>query len=122
METTTRANIPFPTGNGAAGGATLNKSVATAHDAVDKVAGAADDAARKVKPAIDRVAKVAHETVDQVAGAAAPAAAWLNEQGASLKAVQRTIVTDTEQYVSAHPWKSVGFALAAGFLISRFMR
>lgn len=122
METTTRADIPFPTGNGAAAEPALNKSAAVAHDAVDKVAGAADEAARKVKPAIDRVAKVAHETVDQVAGAAAPAAAWLSEQGASLKAVQRTVVTDTEQYISAHPWKSIGFAVAAGFMIGRFMR
>ncbi len=100
----------------------MNKTVAIVHGAVDKVAGAADDAARKVKPAIDRAAEVAHKTVDQVAGAAAPAAAWLSEQGASLKAARRTMVTDTEQYVAAHPWKSLGFALAAGFLISRFIR
>ena len=122
MEVTTRANPPFPTGSGAAGETTLNRAVASMHGAVDKVAGAADDAARKVKPTIDRVAEVAHETVDQVAGAAVPAAAWLGEQGANLKAAQRTMVTDTEQYVSAHPWKSLGFALAAGFLIGRFIR
>src|SRR5512141_1522443 len=122
MEITTRTDTPFPPGNGSAGGETLNKTVAIVHGAVDKVAGAADDAVRKVKPAIDRAAEVAHETVDQVAGAAAPAAAWLSEQGASLKAARRTMVTDTEQYVAAHPWKSLGFALAAGFLISRFIR
>lgn len=122
MEVTTRANTPFPTGNGAAGETTLNRAAASVHGAVDKAAGAADDATRKVKPAIDRVAEVAHQTVDKVAGVAAPTAAWLSEQGASLKATQRTAAADAAQYVSAHPWKSLGFALAAGFFISRFIR
>jgi len=122
MEVTTRANTPFPSGNRAAGDTTLNRTVASVHGAVDKVAGAADDAARKVKPAIDRVAEVAHQAVDKVAGVAAPTAAWLSEQGDSLKASQRTMVTDAGQYVSAHPWKSLGFALSMGFLISRFIR
>lgn len=122
MEITTRANTPFPTGNGAAGDTTLNRAVANVHGAVDKVAGAADDAARKVKPAIDRAAEVAHQAVDKVAGVAAPTAAWLSEQGDSLEATRRTMVADAGQYVSAHPWKSLGFALAAGFLLSRFIR
>ncbi len=122
MEVTTRANTPFPTGHGAAGETTLNRAVTSVHGAVDKVAGAADDAARKVKPAIDRVAEVAHQTVDKIAGVAAPTAAWLSDQGDSLKATQRTVAADAAQYVSAHPWKSLGFALAAGFLIGRFVR
>lgn len=122
MEVTTRANTPFPTGNGAAGETTLNRAIASVHGAVDKVAGAADNAARKVKPAIDRVAEAAHQTVDKAAGVAAPTAAWLSERGDSLKARQRTAAADAAQYVSAHPWKSLGFALAAGFLISRFVR
>jgi ElaB/YqjD/DUF883 family membrane-anchored ribosome-binding protein len=119
MEVTTRANIHFPTGNGTAGDTSLNRAIAGVHGAVDKVAGVADDAARKVKPAIDRATEVAHQTVDKVAGVAAPTATWLSEQGDSLKASQRTMVTDAGQYVSAHPWKSLGFALVAGFLISR---
>jgi ElaB/YqjD/DUF883 family membrane-anchored ribosome-binding protein len=122
MEVTTRVNTPFPTGNGAAGKTTLNRAVTSVHGAVDMVAGAADDAARKVKPAIDRVAEVAHQTVDKVAGVAAPTAAWLSDQGDSLKATQRTVAADAAQYASAHPWKSLGFALAAGFLIGRFIR
>ncbi len=121
MEVTTRASTPFPTSNGTTN-ATLNKAATSLHGAVDKAAGAADDAARKVKPAIDRVVEVAHRTVDQVAGVAAPTAAWLSEQGENLKTTQRTMATDAKQYVSAHPWKSLGFALAAGFLVSRFIR
>jgi ElaB/YqjD/DUF883 family membrane-anchored ribosome-binding protein len=122
MEVIIRANTPFPTANGAAGETTLNRAVASVHGTVDKVAGAADGAVRKVKPAIDRVAEVAHQTVDKVAGVAAPTAAWLSEQGGNLKATQRTVAADARQYVAAHPWKSLGFALAAGFLISRFIR
>lgn len=122
MEVTTRANTPFPTGSGVSGETPLNKAVASMHGAVDKVAVAADDAARKVKPAIDRVAEVAHQTVDKVAGVAAPTAAWLNDRGNSLKATQRTVTADATEYVSAHPWKSLGFALAAGFLVGRLIR
>ena len=121
METTTRASTPFATGNDAADAA-LKKAASSLHGAVDKVAGAADDAASQVKPAIDRVAEVAHQAVDKVAGAAAPTAAWLGEQGNSLKETRRAAAADAEQYVSAHPWKSLGFALAFGFLIGRFIR
>jgi len=56
---------------------------------------------------------------DDVAG---PTAGWLSEKGDRLAATRRKVAADTEQYVSAHPWKSLGFALAAGFLISRFIR
>jgi ElaB/YqjD/DUF883 family membrane-anchored ribosome-binding protein len=121
MEATTRTNTPFPTVNNAAD-ATLNKAAASVHGAVDKMAGVADDAVRNVKPAIDRVAQIAHQAVNKVADVAGPTADWLSEQGDSLKATQRKMAADTTQYVSANPWKSLGFALAAGFLISRFIR
>ena len=122
MEATTRTNGSFPTGNNAAIEATVNKAAASVHSAVDTVSGLAEDAARKVKPAIDHMTDSAHQAVAKVAGAAAPAAAWLSEQGDSLKATQRRVATDTANYVSAHPWKSLGIALAAGFLISRITR
>ena len=122
MEATTRTNGSFPNGNNAAIEATVNKAVASVHGAVDTVAGAADDAARKVKPAIDHATDIAHQAVTKVAGVAAPAAAWLSEQGDSLKATQRKVAADTVHYVSAHPWKALGIALATGFLISRVMR
>ena len=122
MDVTTRTNTPFPTGDNATGEATVNRAAASAHGAVDKMAGAADDAARKVKPAIERAAEVAHQTVDKVAGAAAPTAAWLTERGNSLRAARQTAAADAAQYVSAHPWNSLAFAAAAGFLIGRLVR
>ena len=89
---------------------------------MDKVAGAADEAIRNAKPAIDRVAQAAHQAVDKAAGAAAPTAEWLGEQGENLKATQKKLIDDTCKYVAENPLKAVGIALAAGFLISRLVR
>ena len=89
---------------------------------MNSIAGAADEAARHVKPAIDRVAALAHQAVDKAAVAAAPTAGWLAEQGESLNATQKKLVEDTCSYVSAHPMKSIAVALAAGFLLSRLVR
>jgi ElaB/YqjD/DUF883 family membrane-anchored ribosome-binding protein len=121
MDATTRTSNPLPIVNHAADAA-LNKAAASVHGAVDKMAGAADDAVRNVKPAIDRVANIAHQAVNKVTDVAGPTAEWLSAQGSSLKATGRKVTADTGQYVSAHPWKSLGFALAAGLVISRFIR
>ena len=121
MEITTRTNTPLVSGNGAID-TTMNKAAASMHGAVDKVAGAASDAVRTVNPAIDRVAQSAHQVVDSVAHAAGPATAWMREQGNDLKAAQQKATAGTAHAISAHPWKALGIALAAGFFISRFIR
>jgi hypothetical protein len=64
MKTTENANTPFtpdllPKGDGA-----LHKAATGAHYAVERVAGAADEAARRAIPAIDRAAEYAHRTVE----------------------------------------------------------
>jgi ElaB/YqjD/DUF883 family membrane-anchored ribosome-binding protein len=100
---------------------TFNKAATGAHAAVDKFAGAADEAARKAKPAIDRVAGYAHQAVDKAADVAGPAADWLGEQGKGLKEKQDRLMTDTCDYIKAHPLKSVGIALVAGVLLSRVL-
>jgi ElaB/YqjD/DUF883 family membrane-anchored ribosome-binding protein len=46
----------------------------------------------------------------------------LVEQGESLNAAQKKLVTETCGYISANPLKAVGIAVAAGFLISRMIR
>lgn len=121
METTPRGNTPSPSGFPSGSDSSLNKAASGAHGAVDKVAAADDEAARKAKPAIDRVAAMAHQAVDKAAGAALPTAEWLSEQGEGLKATQKKLVADTCEYVSANPLKSLGIALAAGFLLSRIL-
>jgi ElaB/YqjD/DUF883 family membrane-anchored ribosome-binding protein len=99
----------------------LNKASSSAHAAVDSMADVADEAARKAKPKIDQVAAMAHKAVDKAADAAAPTAEWLVDKGDSINATQKKLISDTCSYVSANPLKSVGFALLAGFLISRIV-
>ncbi|MBY0268639.1 MAG: hypothetical protein K2X06_02045 [Burkholderiales bacterium] len=100
----------------------LSKASSGAHNAVDSMAGAASDTARKSQPAIEQVAAMAHQAVDKVAGAAGPTADWLAQQGETLNATQKKLMTDTCSYVSANPLKSVGIALLAGFVLSRIIR
>jgi hypothetical protein len=69
------------------------------------MAGAADQAARKAKPAIDKVTAIAHQAVDKAAGAAVPAADWLAEKSESLDATQKKLIADTCAYVSVNPLK-----------------
>ena len=119
MENPVRTNPPLPS---AYPESALNKASSGAHAAVDSIAGAADEAARKAKPAIDQFAAIAHQAVDKAANAATPAAEWLNRQGEDLTAAQKQLVSDATKYISANPLKSVAIALAAGFVISRIVR
>jgi ElaB/YqjD/DUF883 family membrane-anchored ribosome-binding protein len=122
MDTTALGTSASITGASDKVDGTLNKVSAGAHAAVDSIAGAASEASRNVKPAIDHVAEMAHRAVDKAAGAAAPTADWLADQGDSLNAAQKKLISDTCNYVSANPLQSVGIALVAGILISRMMR
>ena len=115
MESTLRVKTSGAAGMPNSADQALNKASTSAHAAVNSIAGAA-------KPAIERVAGMAHEVVDSAAGAAAPAAEWLAQQGESLNAAQRKLVSDTSNYVSANPLKSVGIAAVVGFLVSRMLR
>lgn len=99
----------------------LTKTTAGAHAAVNVIADAADVAARKAKPAIDQVAGMAHQVVDKAAASAAPAVDWLGQQGESLNATQKKIVTSTSAYITTNPLTSMGMAVLAGFLISRMI-
>lgn len=74
METTVRGNTSPTFGMPNYTEGSLNKASSSAHAAVDSIGGAADEAARKAKPAIDQVAAIAHQAVDKAVGAAAPAA------------------------------------------------
>lgn len=121
METTVRGSTPSAS-EPLNASSTLNKASSRAHAVVDSIAGAADEAARKAVPAIDKIALMAHHAVDNAAGAAAPTADWLIEQGENVRAKQKKLVADTCSYVSANPLKAVGIALVAGFLLSRVLR
>ena len=121
MENTTFGNAPNTLGTSPSNDGVLTTTTAGAHAAVNSVAEAADGAARKAKPAIDQVAAMAHHVVEKAAASAAPAADWLGEQGESLNATQKKLVTDTSAYIAANPLMSVSVAVLAGFLISRMI-
>jgi len=68
---------------------------------------------------LSKAAASAHGAVDQVAGAVAPASQWLEEQGETLEVTGTRLVDSTCKYVAAHPLQSLGMALATGYLIGR---
>jgi ElaB/YqjD/DUF883 family membrane-anchored ribosome-binding protein len=119
MKTTAPPNASAPSDQATPAGAALNKAAQDAREIVDKVAGMADEAARKAIPA---AAQFAHKAVDNVAAGAAPAAAWLDEHADDLYATQEKLLEDARKYIRKNPLKSVGIALAVGFLISRMVR
>jgi ElaB/YqjD/DUF883 family membrane-anchored ribosome-binding protein len=121
METTAPSPTTSPFGSNSVGTA-INKASSTAHAAVNSFAGKADDAANRVKPVIERAAAKAHLAVDKAVDAAVPTAHWLAEQGSNLNTAQKKLVENSANYVSAHPLKAVGIALAAGFILSRILR
>lgn len=119
MEHTRTGNPSIAPGFSGNSNGAMHTATSTAHDAVNSAAGMAEDAARKVKPTIDRVAAMAHHAVDSAVEVAAPTVDYLAAQGAHLKAVQHKLMDDTCSYVAANPLKSVGIALLAGFVLSR---
>src|SRR5215218_248841 len=95
---------------------TLSKASSSAHSAVDSMAGAAEGALNKTKPAIDKVAQMAHRVVDKAAASATPAAGWIDEKTGQLDATQKKFVNDTCAYISANPLTAMGLALLAGVM------
>lgn len=122
MDITTRGNTPSTSGISYGVDGALNQASSSANAAVNSIAGAAEEAAHKATPAIDQAVAMAHQAVDKAAEAATPAVDWLAGQGESLNAAQKKLIADTCSYVSANPLKSVGIAVAAGFLLSRIIR
>jgi ElaB/YqjD/DUF883 family membrane-anchored ribosome-binding protein len=98
---------------------TVERRTSQAHDTVEAVAAKAN---QKLAPAIDRVARAAHETVDKVAQAAVPAADWINESAGQLRVQQEQLVESSRDYIRERPLLTVGFALAAGYLLGRLLR
>jgi ElaB/YqjD/DUF883 family membrane-anchored ribosome-binding protein len=71
---------------------------------------------------VERAAAMAHEAVDKAAEAAAPATDWLTSRCDALVAREKKLVVDSRDYVATHPLKAVGFAVLAGFVLSRLFR
>lgn len=70
---------------------------------------------------VDRVAAGAHQAVDKIAAVAGEAANALGERGAQVKDAQERLLGQCRGYVSANPLVSLGIALGAGYLLSRLL-
>ena len=70
---------------------------------------------------IDKASHSAHETVDKIANATNQAAEALGEKGEQLKNAEQQLMESCRGYVQANPITSLGIAVAAGFLLSRVL-
>jgi ElaB/YqjD/DUF883 family membrane-anchored ribosome-binding protein len=71
---------------------------------------------------LNKAAARVQGAVEQVAGVAAPAAQWLEDQGEALSSRGERLMDGTCKYVAAHPLRSLGLMLAAGYLIGLLTR
>jgi ElaB/YqjD/DUF883 family membrane-anchored ribosome-binding protein len=99
-----------------------NKVATAAHEVVDKLTSAADQATRNIKPAIDGVVDAAHKTVDKAAEVAGSAAEWASEKTADVQDGGKQLFEDSCAYIAAQPVKSLAIALLAGIVIGKAIR
>ena len=70
---------------------------------------------------IDKASQSAHEAVDKIASATNQAAEALGEKGEQLKNAEQQLMASCRAYVQDNPITSLGIAVAAGFLLSRVL-
>ena len=70
---------------------------------------------------VDYLASGAHEAVDKVAGAATRAAESIEDKGEQLKDLQVQWLENSRKYVRENPAKALGIAVVGGFLLSRLL-
>ncbi|MCD2451628.1 DUF883 family protein [Methylicorpusculum oleiharenae] len=70
---------------------------------------------------INKAAESAHETVDKIANATNQAADALGEKGEQLKNCEQRLVEDCRSYVHENPLTALAIAAAAGFVLSRLL-
>jgi len=95
----------------AAAGGAMDQATGSAHKMVDQVSEA-------VRPAVDRIAAGAHQTVDKFADAATRAVDTFDTKSGQLKEMQPRVSESCRVHVRDKPLRSVGYAVAAGFLLS----
>ncbi len=70
---------------------------------------------------IDNASHSAHEAVDKIANATNQAAEAIGEKGAQLKNVEQQLMENCRGYVRDNPVTSLGIAIAGGFILSRLL-
>ena len=83
---------------------------------------AATPTATDTSATVDRIASSAHQTVDRIASVANSAASQLNVKAEDLMAAKNRWAESCTAYVKENPFVALGIAVAAGFLLSRWMR
>ncbi|MCD2451169.1 DUF883 family protein [Methylicorpusculum oleiharenae] len=68
---------------------------------------------------VDKAANSANEAVDKVANATNQAAEALGKKGEQLKNAEQQLMENCHVYIRNNPIRSMGIAVAAGFLLSR---
>jgi ElaB/YqjD/DUF883 family membrane-anchored ribosome-binding protein len=69
----------------------------------------------------EKVSHRAHEAVDKIASATNQAAEAIGEKGEQLKNAEKELVENCRSYLRDNPITSLGIAVAAGFLLSRLL-
>lgn len=70
---------------------------------------------------IDNASHSAHEAIDKIASATNQAADTIGEKGEQLKNVEQQLLENCRVYVRDNPITSLGIAVAGGFLLSRLL-
>jgi ElaB/YqjD/DUF883 family membrane-anchored ribosome-binding protein len=84
------------------------------HEQVERVAAGAHKT-------LDKVADATHSAADKIADATHHAADAISEKGAQLQDLQEEWLENVRKYINENPVKSVGIAIAGGFLLSRLL-
>jgi ElaB/YqjD/DUF883 family membrane-anchored ribosome-binding protein len=98
---------------------TGNGPIATAAGRAHQIV---DDVVDKAAPAAQAAATKAHAAIDRVAGAGNNAAEWASSNGAQIADKSGALAEACTGYVRARPLVSVTGALALGYLVGRIMR
>jgi len=94
---------------------TAERLSAVAHHKIER-------AADVVHPALDTLATNAHQVVDKVATMATHAAETAEAKSTDFHDLQSKFADDCRAFMQAHPLKALGYAAAAGFVLSRMLR
>lgn len=70
---------------------------------------------------IERAKSSAHEAVDRIADSASQAAQRLGARADQMKEWQETLLESCSSYVREKPLQSLGIAVASGFILSRIL-
>jgi len=79
------------------------------------------DGEHMANAAVSRVASGAHDAVDKIADATNNAADTLSRKGHEIKLLEERWLKNVRAYVEENPVQSLGIALASGFLLSRII-